>query len=135
MSPSLRRARLPTQMPTHSPVQHLAQILSQGILQQLLVVLQEAAQAPQLRRPELRRPSPPSIEGLPQSVQCDLRGACPAGWGSVHWQFMCLSTFGESFISPRAPGRPPIHISHTLLSHPLQVYPPTLSFVSAPQRP
>lgn len=65
MWPSLGRAQLPH---PDAPVQYLAHILSQCILQQLLVVLQEATQALQLCRPELSRLSPPCAEGLPQSV-------------------------------------------------------------------
>lgn len=84
MWPSLGRDSCPIQVPHPLPIQYLAHILSQCILQQLLVVLQEAAQALQLGCPELSRPSPPCIEGLPQCVQWSLTGACPAGVGSVY---------------------------------------------------
>lgn len=51
--------------PTLMPPQHLAHILGQGILQPLLLVLQEAAQALQLCCPELRRSSPSCSKSLP----------------------------------------------------------------------
>lgn len=60
---------------------HLVQVLCQRLLQKLLVLLQEAAQALQLGGPELDRPRAPRAEGLPQSLQCVREGVHPARRG------------------------------------------------------
>ena len=120
--------------PCPSPPTHLVQVLRQRLLQKLLVLLQEAAQALQLGSPELSRPCAPRAEGLPQPLQRVCEGVHPAGRGSMGrgapppgaLHRPCLHPRGPTgapmgtHTSAQGPGLPHLHIhthKHTRRGH------------------